>query len=131
MLVSAEIVVVLMGIVIVLLSLWGVASPVRLMRRVRSVMDESWGMHFAVVVRIILGISLLVAAPASKFVVLFKALGWLTLIAAAALIGHKRLVSVIDWFQGFPRPAIRLWLMFGVLFGAFVVYGITGVVHSG
>ena len=128
MLVTAQIIVVLMGIVIVLLSLWGVASPVRLMRRVRSVMDESWGMPFAVVVRIILGISLLVAAPASKFVVLFKALGWLALIAAAALplIGHERLVCVIDWFQGFPRPAIRLWLMFGVLFGAFVVYGITG-----
>ena len=76
MLVTAQIIVVLIGIVVVLLSLWGVASPARLMRTVRSVMDKGWGMPFAVVVRIILGISLLVAAPASTFVVLFKALGW-------------------------------------------------------
>lgn len=128
MLVTAQIIIVLIGILIVLLSLWGIASPAQLIRTVHSVMNKSWGMPLAVGVRIILGVSLLFAAPASKFVVLFKALGWLALVAAAVIpvIGRKRLDSVLDWFQALPRFVTRLWLMFGVLFGAFILYGISG-----
>ena len=130
MLATTQIIVVLFGILIVLLSLWGISSPERLLRMVRRILDKSWGMHLAVVARIILGVSLLIAAPASKFIVLFTVLGWLTLIAAAALpiIGRERLVPLLDWFQGLSSLIIRLWLMFGVLFGVFMLYGILGAV---
>ena len=128
MLVTAQIIIVLIGILIVLLSLWGIAFPAQFMRTVHNMMDKSYGMALAVGVRIILGVSLLFAAPASKFVVLFKALGWLSLVAAAVIpvIGRKRLDSVLDWFQSLPGFAPRLWFMFGVLFGAFILYGISG-----
>ena len=98
MFIAGQIVVVLMGVLIVLLSVWGIASPSQLMRVVRSVFDKSWGMSFAVIVRVILGISLLAAAPVSMFVILFKLLGWLALVAAVILpvIGRQRLVTVID-----------------------------------
>ena len=127
MLATAQIIVALFGIVLVLLSLWGMISPDRLVRMVRSVMDKSWGMPFAVGVRIIMGVALLFAAPASKFPVLFSAFGWLALIAAAALpvLGRERLVPLFDWFQK-SNLVIRLWLIFGVIFGVFMLYGISG-----
>lgn len=130
MLATAQIVVVVFGIVVITLSLWGIAHPETLLRLVRSILDKSWGMAFAVVARIILGLSLLIAAPASKFIVLFTFFGWLTLIAAVALpiIGRERLVPIFDWFQGLSNLVIRLWLMFGVLFGVFMLYGILGAV---
>ena len=128
MLVSAQIIVVLFGVVVALLSLWGMAFPDRLMKMVRGAIEQSWGMPFAVGARIVLGVALLIAAPASVFPVFFKVFGWLALIAAAALpfIGRQRLLPLFDWFQRLPNLMIRLWLIIGVLFGAVVLYGVWG-----
>jgi len=128
MLVTAQIILVLFGIVVALLSLWGMAFPDRLMKMVRGAMEQSWGMPFAVGARIVLGVALLIAAPASMFPVFFKVFGWIALIAAAALpvIGLQRLLPLFDWFQRLPGLVIRLWLVVGVLFGAFVIYGVWG-----
>ena len=127
MLATAQIIVVLFGLVLVLFSLWGIASPERLVRMVHGVMDKSWGIPFAVGVRLIMGVALLFTAPASKFPVLFKAFGWLALIAAAALpvLGRERLVPLFDWFQK-SNLVIRLWLIVGVIFGVFMLYSILG-----
>ena len=117
------------GVTIMVSSLAGIISPDRLMRAVRSVMDQNWGIVFAVVVRIVLGVSLLLAARASKFVMPFQVLGWLALIAAAVLpvVGRNRLIFLLDWLQSLSGIFIRLWLVFGVLFGAFLLYGVSGV----
>ena len=126
MLFSAQLIVVLLGASVGVLSLWGMAAPDKLMRMVRGVMEKRWGMAFAVGVRIVLGVSLLVAAPPSAFPLLFKIIGWLSLIAAAALpvIGFGRLRRLFDWFQKLPNLAIRLWLIVGVLFAALMLYGV-------
>ena len=130
MIIIAQVVVALFAIVIVLLSLWGIVFSDRLMGMVRSVMDKSWGMPFAIVVRIILGVALLLAASVSKYPLLFKVLGWLALIAAAALpiIGRQRLITLLNWFQSLPDWVIRLWLIAGVMFGMLLLYGISGAI---
>lgn len=122
----AQTIVALFGVVIVLMSLWGLAFPQRLLRAVRSVMDKNWGMFFAVTVRIILGLSLLIAAPGSRFPFFVAALGWLTLLAAAALpvVGRRRLTDLLGWFQRRSNTLIRLWLVVGVLLGAFLIYAV-------
>lgn len=128
MIVTAQILVVIIGALVVLLSLWGMAFPSRLMRLVRLVLDKSWGMFFAVIVRVILGVSLLVTAPVSLFVIPFKVIGWLALFAAMVLpiFGRQRLVVILDWFQNRSEMLIRAWLVFGVLFGVFLLYGVLG-----
>jgi hypothetical protein len=55
MLVTIQIIVLVFGLAVVSLSMWGIASPERLTRMVRGIPDKRWGMSFAVVVRIILG----------------------------------------------------------------------------
>jgi len=110
-----------------LASLWGLVVPAPLLAAVRGVLDKVWGMTFAVAVRVVLGIGLLFAAPASKFPVLFNWLGFLALIAAVALpvIGRSRMIALLDWFNDRPGFVIRLWLVCGLLFGVFMVYGAT------
>lgn len=121
----AQVIVVVFGFAVGLASLWGIVATAPLLAAVRSVLDKVWGMPFAVVVRLVLGIALLFAAPASKFPVLFNWLGFLALIAAAALpvIGRPRMIALLDWFYGLPGFVIRLWLAGGLLFGVFMVYG--------
>lgn len=121
----SQIIVALLGLLVGLLSLWGIVATGPLLDAVDGVMDKAWGMSFAVVVRIILGVALLFAAPASKFPVLFNWLGVVALIAAVALpvLGRVRLRSLLAWFRTRPNFIIRLWLVFGALFGFFLVYG--------
>ncbi len=108
------------------LSLWGMVNTSGLTNLVRAAVAARWGMLFAVGVRIVLGLCLLLAAPSSRLPNAFEVVGWLTLIAAILLpvFGRARLVSFIDRFQGFPLGAIRLWLFAGVLFSLFILYGL-------
>jgi len=123
----SEIVVLTLGIIVTVLSLWGVVQPGKLMRFVTSTMDRPWGIYVAVIVRIVLGASLISAAPASSFPVTFRVLGIAMLIAAVALAlaGRDRIRRLLTWWvERFSRTANRLWVMLGVLFGSFLVYGV-------
>ena len=126
---AAQIVVAIFGLLISLASLWGIFATAPLLAAVRGVMDKPWGMPFAILVRIALGVALLLAASASKFPVLFNWLGVLTLIAAVALpvIGRARMLSLLEWFQSRPPLVIRLWLVCGMLFGVFMLYGVVNL----
>jgi hypothetical protein len=120
--------VVFFGAVLVLACLVGIVSPVTLMQRVSRVMTRRGGLVFAVVVRLVLGAALLLAAARSRWPVLFQVLGWLTLAAAVAipLIGRARITSLVDWIQGFHPVMVRVWLAVGLLFGAVLLYGALG-----
>ncbi len=91
------------------------------------VVDQDWGIYFAVVVRLLMGAALIVAAPVSNFPVVFEVLGWIAIVAAVALIliGRERMAALIAWFVRRPTWLMRLWLLFGMAFGGFLIYGIT------
>lgn len=123
----AQITVLIFGIVVILLAAWGVFAPRQLMQLVTSVMDRAWGIHVAVIVRLVLGVALITVAAESLFPVIFQVLGSIAIVAAVvlALAGRERLRSFVAWWSGrFSTAAIRLWLLFGVAFGGFVVYGV-------
>ena len=117
--------IVLLGLVVCLLSAWGAIVPVRLIKLVGGVMDLPWGMYFAVIARLLLGLALITAASSSKFPVIFEVVGWLAIVAAAALplVGRKRIVRLLRWFEQQTPAIIRSWLLFGLVFGAFLVFG--------
>lgn len=117
--------VVLLGSVVFALSAWGIARPQHLITLVESVLEREWGVYFGITVRLLLGAALVVAAPASKFPLAFTVLGWIAILAALGLVamgqeGTRRLVA---WFADQRVPILRLWLAFGVAFGAVLVYG--------
>ena len=120
------------GLVLVFAIAIGVAciislySPDRLMRFVQTEWDKPWTMYVAVVVRLILGAALIYAAPASRFPGVFTALGGIAIVAAIAvpIAGRKRIGVLLEWFAESPPLFVRLWLLFGLVFCGFLVYGI-------
>ena len=108
------------------LSLFGLYSPDRLLRMVSGVVEQSWGIHFAVGIRLVLGAALIVVAATSRFPVIFEVLGWITLAAAIGLVffGRERMRALVAWLAARPMSIVRTWLVFGAVFGGFLVYGI-------
>lgn len=96
------------------------------MQIVRGTVEKDWGIHFAVIVRLLLGAALIIAASGSRFPQLFEILGWIAVVAAVAIVfmGRKRLRKFVGWFDRLSPAMIRTWLLFGIAFGAFLVYGV-------
>jgi len=122
----SHIVVVLVGFAVFLLSAWGIVFPGKLIAMVSGVMDRASGMYAAVGVRIVLGLALIFVAPVSKFPHVFEVLGWIAIAAAIGLpiVGRTRIQRLIAWLTRLPPALIRVWLIFGLLFGGFLVYGV-------
>jgi hypothetical protein len=93
------------------------------------VVDQHFGFSFAVTVRLILGLALIIAAPASPFPRVFQVLGWITIFAAAGLLwlGRRRMRNFVGWFERSTPLVIRLWLIFGIAFGALMIYGVSDI----
>ncbi len=114
----------LFGALIAAFAATGVVSPSTLLRAVSSVWSDGRGMWFAVAVRLVLGALLIVAAPDCRFPAAVRVLGIISIAAAGVLplIGTKRVNTLVSWWTARPSSFIRAWSLFGVAFGAFLVY---------
>ena len=123
---GAQVVVLLLGFTILLLSAWGMTSPGSLVSMVTQTMNRSYGMYVAVLVRLLLGVALITAAPISQFPMVFQVIGWIAITAAVVIfaIGRVRLRNLVAWIERFSASAIRVWLLFGMAFGGFLIYGL-------
>jgi hypothetical protein len=124
----SQIVVLIVGITICTLAVWGMYAPQKLVQWTKEIMDEDWVIYFAVIIRLLLGIALIIAGPDSRFPLVFLILGWVIIIAAVAavFIGRERLRRFVDWwFERFSPLGIRLWLLLAIAFGGFLIYGIS------
>ncbi len=124
---ASQIVVLALGIVVCALSAWGMYAPDKIWKLVNGAMERDWGIHVAVVARLLLGATLIIAAPDSRFPRIFEILGWLAIVAAVVILfaGRDRLRNFVASFERMSQALIRIWLLFGIAFGAFLVYCIT------
>ena len=123
----SQIIVLVIGVTIILLAGWGVFAPEKLMAFVTSAMDKYWGIYIAVIARLLLGSALIVVAPTSHFPIVFQAVGVIAILAAITLVlmGRERIQRfVVWWSERFSARIVRLWLLFGMAFGGFLVYGV-------
>ena len=124
----AKLIVAAAGVALCGVGVWGFLAPQKLMRWVKNTMDAEWGFWFAMIVRLLLGITLLVAAPTAKFPSALMIIGWIAIAAAivVVLLGRQRLRQLVQWFlDRFSPPIIRTWLLFAIAFGCFLVYGVS------
>lgn len=127
LLIVSHVVIVAVGAAVCILSIWGIASPRSLIRLVSSVVDHSAGVAVAVAVRLLLGAALITYAPHSPVPVAFQVLGWMAIIAAVVLLiaGRALMRRLVAWAARLPVAMTRVWLVFGLAFGAFLIYGAT------
>lgn len=118
----------LFGLLVCLGCIVGIAATPVFMRIMDMAMARPGILYLAVGIRLLLGVALIVAAPDSLFPVLFRIVGVVAILAALALpiMGIERIRRLVGWFAALPPLALRLWLVFGFAFGAFLIYG-TGV----
>lgn len=88
---------------------------------------NSIGLHlFAIIVRVVLGVVLVIGASESRFPVILQVLGWLSISAALVLgvIGRTRFRNLIRWATKLALPFRSLTGIFSILFGGFLVYAV-------
>lgn len=123
----ARIIVLLFGIAVCVLSVWAMFVLERLRQLVSAITDQPWGYYVAAAVRVLLGVALIFAAPGSRFPVVFQFVGWLAIVAAVGLLimGQDRLRKLVEWFDQLSDTVYRAWLVIAVIFGLFLVYGVS------
>lgn len=111
---------------IVVLSLFGVLQPQRLVAWVRNYMAGPHGLITAIGVRVLMAALLWFTAPQSQTPTVFKVLAILTLTAAVVFpfVGIERIRKLIDYVAGWPDWALRLQCLFGVALGLFMLWSI-------
>ena len=112
----------ILGVLIVLIGTMGLLNPQSLMSLV-----EHWQgpkrFWFAILVRLVLGVTLLLVAPACRAPLLVRIIGVISIVAALGILilGRPRLDSLIKWWLMRPR-LLRVSAIFAVAFGALLVY---------
>ena len=112
--------------VITFMSVYGMLVPDRLVSTVERTWRKPWSLLLAVGVRVVLGATLVVCAPVSRLPAVFLWLGWLMLLAAAALplVGRERIGLLLERVGLWPRQGIRCACLAGVAFGMLIAYGV-------
>jgi len=126
LLTASQIIVLALGAIVCVLSAWGLSAPDKILQLVNGVLQKNWGIYVAVLARLILGAALIIAAPETRFPLIFEILGWIAVVAAVVILfmRRERLRKFVAWFERFSPAMIRVWLIFGIAFGAFLIYGI-------
>ena len=103
----------------------GFAFPTQLWRRLRSLWQQPFAMVLAVGSRLLLGTTLILFAPDSRFPLVFRLVGLLGLVAAVGLclVGWKRIDGLMRWVGERPSPLIRTASVLGMVVGAILFYG--------
>ena len=103
-----------------------VISPETVFGLIRKHM-ASMGIHvLAVVMRIVLGATLILCAAESKFPAAIEVIGWITLVAALVLgvMGRTHFKGLMAWALGMPSSSRRIGGLLAALLGGFLVYAV-------
>lgn len=103
----------------------GVISPYRLLAFVRR-FETPAGLYAAAIFRLVLGLALMLAAPASRAPAIISALGIIIFIAglAAPLIGVERLRRLFAWWSRQMAAFMRAWAGLALVLGLFIAYAV-------
>lgn len=114
------------SIIIVVLSLYGVLLPQKLVTWVRGYMAGRQGLVTAVGVRLLLAALLWFTAPDSQTPTVFRVFAILTLTAALVFpfVGIDRIRRLIDRVASWPVWVLRLDCLLGVALGLFMLWSI-------
>ncbi|MGB5266309.1 MAG: hypothetical protein WBN30_06960 [Polyangiales bacterium] len=118
----------LLGVFTLLMGVWGVLVPARLADFVIRFRSTS-GLWFAAGIRLVFGLALWFAAPASRAPLLLQVLGVLALVAAVVLpfLGVERFKRLIDWWTALSANAMRFNSLFAVAVGAAILWALLPV----
>lgn len=103
----------------------GVVSPDRLLSLIRRVQTPR-GLHATAALRLVLGVALLLVAPASKATDLLQIIGVLAVAAALVtpLVGLARWGRLTEWWWRQGSLVIRVWATIPLALGLYVAWAV-------
>lgn len=118
--------VILFGGLLLIAGAVGLLFPAKLVAAVKAIVAHPAGIYFAVLIRLLLGVVLIIAAPQSAFPLTFEVLGWIIILAAIliAFMGRARIKQLTTWWAQRSITNIRLMFLLGVLIGAGLLYAV-------
>jgi len=116
-------VVALFGVLIILACAYGSVHPQALVSLVGRFANPA-GLVFAVLVRVLMGVATILAAPVSRSPGFLYVIGSIALLAAVVLplMGLARYQRLISWATSLKPAWLRVWLTFGLVFGAALIW---------
>jgi len=116
--------IVILGLLIAGIGLWGFVFPSNFMRQLLRLVRAEKGLHWIVGWRLLLGFALVIFAPLSHYSTFFYIIGTLSLFGALVTImmGPRYVELYLDWWQTRPLAYLRLIMLMGWLLGVMLAY---------
>ena len=116
---------VICSLFIVAMGAIGVVSPLRLVALIRRIQTPA-GLYFAAGFRLVLGVALYIAAPASRAPEALHVLEVVAVFAGIAtpFFGLARYRQVLDWWLARGQGLMRAWAGFVLALGALLIYAL-------
>ena len=113
------------SVLIAALGALGIISPARLLAFVRRVQTPG-GVYVAAALRLVLGVVLLLVAPASKAPDLLRVIGVLAVAAALStpFVGLARWRRLVEWGWGQGSLVVRAWAAIPLALGLYVAWAV-------
>jgi hypothetical protein len=113
----------ILSLVVAALGAVGVISPRRLHAFVQR-FETPAGLYAAAAFRLLLGLTLLLAAPDSRAPGIIRIIGIIIFAAGliTPLIGIERFRSLLAWWSGQKPSRMRAWAGLALVFGIFIAY---------
>ena len=120
------ILVLLFGVLMAAIGLYGLARPMGMIDQIQKFWETGAGVITAVLVRLTMGVLLLLTAREALHPHVFQVLGLIAIAAAVAIpfIGNERLGRLIAWWSDQSPALIRVSATLSFGFGAYIVYAI-------
>jgi hypothetical protein len=103
----------------------GIVSPKRLLNIARQFQSQA-GLYAAAILRIVLGVALFFAAPASRSPEVVRIVGIISFVSGffTPLFGLERFRRILNWWSARPPAFQRVWAAFALAFGLFLAYAV-------
>ena len=123
----AFLIVTMVSILVMALGILGLASPAAMMAFV-SHWESRTGLWVAAIVRVIFGVALWFAAPASRAVGVLRVVAVVSVAAAFVLplVGVSRVQSFLAWWARRSPTFVRTWSAAAFIFGVFLLWSVVG-----
>jgi len=114
------------GLIVAAIGILGMAAPMLLLDTMRLAQSQA-GLYVVAALRIAFGLALLGAAAASRLPRTLRVLGVIFVVAGiiSPFFGVERIREILDWWSAQGPLFMRVWAVFPVLLGLFIVYAAT------
>jgi len=117
---------ILVGLIIAAIGILGLVAPSLLLDTARLAQSQV-GLYVVAALRIAFGLALIGAASAARLPGTLRILGVLFVVAGiiSPFFGVERIREILDWWSAQGPTFMRVWAVFPVMLGLFIVYAAT------